>query len=104
MSDETNHPSQAPEPERAEHDTAPNGPAPRTRTRTMMFIGIGAVCFFLLLLAIGVIPRVRNHQALTAAAQKAQNTSPPVYVIRPQPASEANLTLAATTQAIQDSI
>ena len=70
----------------------------------MMFIGIGAVCFFLLLLAIGVIPRLRNHQVLTAAAQKAQNTSPPVYVIRPQPASEAALTLAATTQAIQDSI
>jgi RND family efflux transporter MFP subunit len=104
MSDQANHPSQAPEPERAGHATAPNRPAPQARTRTMMFIGIGAVCFFLLLLAIGVIPRVRNHQELAAAAQKAQNTSPPVYVIRPQPAAEAGLTLAATTQAIQDSI
>ena len=104
MSDEANHLSQALEPERAEHETVPNRPAPQARTRTMVFIGIGAACFFLLLLAIGVIPRVRNHQALTAAAQKAQNTSLQVYVIRPQPASEADLTLAATTQAIQDSI
>jgi RND family efflux transporter MFP subunit len=104
MSDEANHPSQAPEPERAGHATALNRSAPQARTRTMMFIGIGIVCFFLLLLAIGVIPRVRNHQALTAAAQKAENTSLQVYVIRPQPASEADLTLPATTQAIQDSI
>jgi RND family efflux transporter MFP subunit len=104
MSDEANHPSQAPEPERAERATAQSGPAPRTRTRTMIFIGIGIACFFLLLLAIGVIPRVRNQQALTTAAQKAQNTSPQVYVISPQQASDADLTLAATTQAIQDAI
>jgi len=70
----------------------------------MMFIGIGVACFFLLLLAFGVIPRLRNQQALTMAAQKAQNNAPQVYVIRSEPASEAGLTLAATTQAIQDSI
>jgi len=70
----------------------------------MMLIAIGIVWFFLLLLAIGVIPRLRNDQALTMAAQKAQNNVPQVYVIRPEPASEADLTLAATTQAIQDSI
>jgi len=104
MSDETNHPSQTPEPERGGHAGASNGPTPRARTRTMMLIGIGIVCFFLLLLAIGVIPRLRNDQALTMAAQKAQNNVPQVYVIRPEPASEADLTLAATTQAIQDSI
>ncbi len=104
MSDQANHPSQTPESERAEHATPPNRPAPQARTRTMTFIGIGIVCFFLLLLAIGVIPRVRNHQALTAAAQKAQNNVPGVYVVRPQAASDADLTLAATTQAIQDSI
>jgi len=69
-----------------------------------MLIGIGIVCFFLLLLAIGVIPRLRNDQALTMAAQKAQNNVPQLYVIRPEPASEADLTLAATTQAIHDSI
>ena len=77
---------------------------PHTRTRTMMFIGIGAAGFFLLLLAIGVIPRVRNQQALTTAAQKAKNNVPGVYVVRPQAASDADLTLAATTQAFQDSI
>src|SRR5437016_2849249 len=104
MSDEANHPSQAPEPERGGHAGASNGPTPQARTRTMMLIGIGIVCFFLLLLAIGVIPRLRNDQALTMAAQKAQNNVPQVYVIRPEPASEADLTLAATTQAIQDSI
>jgi RND family efflux transporter MFP subunit len=104
MTDQANHPSQAPEPERAGHATVPNRPPPQARTRTMMFIGIGIGCFFLLLLGIGVIPRVLNHQALTAAAQKAQSTAPQVYVTRPQPASEAALTLAATTQAIQDSI
>src|SRR5438093_4088382 len=70
----------------------------------MMLIGIGIVCFFLILLAIGVIPRIRNHQELAAAAQKAQNNVPGVYVVRPQAASDADLTLAATTQAIQDSI
>src|SRR5439155_151021 len=104
MSDEANHPSQTPEPERGGHAGASNGPTPQAGTRTMMLIGIGIVCFFLLLLAIGVIPRLRNDQALTMAAQRAQNNVPQVYVIRPEPASEADLTLAATTQAIQDSI
>jgi len=37
-------------------------------------------------------------------AQKAQNTVPDIYVIRPAPAPEAELTLAATTQGIQDTI
>src|SRR4029077_5790305 len=104
MSDKANHLSQPLKPERAEHETVPNRPAPQARTRTMVFIGIGAACFFLLLLAIGVIPRVGNHQALTARAQQAQNPSLKVYVTRPQTAPEADLTLAATTQAIQDSI
>src|SRR6184192_75967 len=104
MSDEANHPSQTPEPERGGHAGASNGPTPQARTRTMMLIGIGIVCFFLLLLAMGVIPRLRNDQALTMAAQKAQNNVPNVYVVRPEAASVADLTLAATTQAIQDSI
>src|SRR5438445_12190134 len=104
MSGEANHPSQTPEPERGGHAGASNGPTPQARTRTMMLIGIGIVCFFLLLLAVGVIPRVRDHQALTTGAQKAQNNVPGVYVVRPQAASDADLTLAATTQAIQDSI
>src|SRR5437879_13873167 len=97
MSDQANHPSQAPEPERGGHATAPNRPAPpHTQTRTMMLIVIGLVCFFLLLLAVGVIPRVRDHHALTTAAQKAQHNVPGVYVVRPQAACDADLILAAT--------
>jgi len=104
MSDQANPPAQAPEPEGAGNATAPNHPARQARPRTMMFFGIGIACFFLLLLAIGVTPRVRNQQALAAAALKTQNNVPGVYVVRPQAASDADLTLAATTQAIQDSI
>jgi len=67
-------------------------------------IGIGMLGLFLILLLLGVVPRVRNNRELNVAAQKAQNTVPEVYVIRPEPASEADLSLAATTQAIQDAI
>ena len=70
----------------------------------MLVIGIGILGLFLILLAVGVVPRVRTHRELVVAAQKAQNTPPEVYVIRPEPASEADLSLSATTQAIQDSI
>ena len=104
MSDQVNHPSQTPESERAEHASAPNRPVQRSQTRTVMYVAIGMLGLFLILLAIGVIPRIRNHQELAAAAQKAQNNVPGVYVVRPQAASDADLTLAATTQAIQDSI
>ena len=79
-------------------------PAPRARTRTVIVIGIGAVALFLVLLLIGVLPRVRNQRELAIAAQAVQAAPPEVYVIRPAPASEADLSLAATTQAIQDTI
>jgi multidrug efflux pump subunit AcrA (membrane-fusion protein) len=84
--------------------TRSDQPAPRARTRSMVFIGIGALAVFLILLAIGVIPRVRNNRQLVVAADKVRNTPPQVYVIRPEPAAAAGLSLAATTQAIQDSI
>jgi len=70
----------------------------------MILIGIGALAVFLVLLAVGVIPRVRNNRELVVAADKVRNTPPQVYVIRPEPAAAAGLSLAATTQAIQDSI
>jgi RND family efflux transporter MFP subunit len=104
MSDQANHPSQTPESGRAEHASASNRPAPRSQTGIVMYVAIGIIGLFLVLLAIGVIPRIRNHQELAAAAQKTQNNVPGVYVVRPQAASDADLTLAATTQAIQDSI
>ena len=84
--------------------TPSDQPAPRARTRSMIFIGIGALAVFLGLLAVGVIPRVRNNRELVVAADKVRNTPPQVYVIRPEPAAAAGLSLAATTQAIQDSI
>jgi len=78
--------------------------APRARTRTVIAIGVGALILFLVLLLVGVLPRVRNQRELAIAAQTVQTAAPEVYVIRPEPASGADLSLAATTQAIQDSI
>jgi multidrug efflux pump subunit AcrA (membrane-fusion protein) len=81
-----------------------DAPPPRARTRNIVVIAIGTVCLFLILLAIGVIPRVRNHRQLSAAVQTTKNAVLQVYVIRPERASEADLSLAATTQATQDTI
>jgi RND family efflux transporter MFP subunit len=79
-------------------------PPPRARTRTMAAIGIALLALFLILLAVGVIPRVRNNRALAIAAEDVRTAVPAVYVFHPATAPEAGLTLAATTQAIQDSI
>ena len=79
-------------------------PASRARTRTVIVVGIGALVLFLVLLLIGVLPRVRNQRELAVAAQTVRTAAPEVYVIRPEPASGADLSLAATTQASQDSI
>src|SRR6266849_5060176 len=86
--------------ELASHDR----PARQARTRSMVLIGMAIVGLFLILLVAGIVPRLRNQRELTAAAQKIQSALPQVYVIRPQRAAEAGLSLAATTQAIQDSI
>jgi RND family efflux transporter MFP subunit len=85
-------------------EAVPSDHPPRARTRTMAAIGIGLVALFLILLAVGVIPRLRNKRALASAAIDVRNSVPTVYVLRPKAATEAGLTLAATTQAIQDSI
>jgi multidrug efflux pump subunit AcrA (membrane-fusion protein) len=47
---------------------------------------------------------VRNQRELATAAQTVQTATVEVYVIRPEPASGADVSLAATTQAIQDAI
>ena len=70
----------------------------------MMLFGFGALAVFLVLLAVGVIPRLRNSRELALATEQLRTTPPNVYVVGPEPASVADLTLAATTQAIQDSI
>jgi RND family efflux transporter MFP subunit len=70
----------------------------------MILVGVGTLSTFLVLFAVGVIPRLRNGRELAVAAEKARTTPPDVYVTRPEAASVADLTLAATTQAIQDAI
>jgi RND family efflux transporter MFP subunit len=77
---------------------------PRIQTRTMGLIGLGVAVVLLILLAVAVIPRVRAYHALAAAAQSVNTTPPGVTVGRPVAATESGLTLAATTQAIQDAI
>ena len=72
--------------------------------QTMSRVGIGMLGTFLLLLAVGTFPRVRIHHELAVASQKAKSAVREVYVVRPQPAAAAGLSLAATTQAIQDAI
>src|SRR5262245_48636212 len=76
----------------------------RARTRTMIIIGIAVLGLFFILLAAGTIPSIRNYRELAKKATDAKNAIPAVYVVRPEPASEAGLSLAATTQAIQDTV
>jgi RND family efflux transporter MFP subunit len=85
-------------------EAAPSDPPPRARTRTMAAIGIAFLALFLILLALGVIPRLRNGRALAAAAEDVRKAVPAVHVFQPKAAPDAGLTLAATTQAIQDAI
>jgi RND family efflux transporter MFP subunit len=70
----------------------------------MAGIGLGILCVLLILLVITVIPRVRGSRALAAAAQSVTTAVTAVTVGTPTPAVESRLTLAATTQAIQDAI
>ena len=77
---------------------------PRVRGRTMVLLSAGAVALLLGLLSLGIVSRVRNTRELAQAAERLRTTPPNVYVIRPESAGVARLTLAATTQAIQDAI
>jgi RND family efflux transporter MFP subunit len=70
----------------------------------MIVVGLGVLSLFVVLLVVGILPRLRNGRELVAAVQKAQTTPPNVYVIRPEAAGESDLSLAATTQAIQDAV
>jgi len=79
-------------------------PAPRARTRTMLGIAIGILTLFVIMLAVGVIARTRTDRELTSAAQTVQSAVPQVSVIRPERATASDLTVAATTQAMQDTI
>jgi RND family efflux transporter MFP subunit len=73
-------------------------------TRRIVFIAIGIAVVFLVLLAIGAVPRVRENRALAAAAKQAQNPTVRVGVVRPVPSPEGELMLAATTQALRSAV
>ena len=70
----------------------------------MEAIGIVLAALLLVLLAVGVIPRIRNARSLADAADQTRHAVPTVYVFHPKAATSEGLTLAATTQAIQDTI
>src|SRR5438309_742775 len=78
--------------------------APRARTRTITAIAAGILVLFAILLVAGVIARARTNRDLRTAARTVQTAVPNVNVIRAEPAKDADLTVAATTQAIQDAI
>jgi RND family efflux transporter MFP subunit len=75
----------------------------RLRTRTLASTGGVIVAIFVVLLLVGAVPRIRANRALAAAAETVRTENPGVYVIKAQPAADADLSLAATTQAFQDS-
>jgi len=79
-------------------------PAPRTCTHTMIAIAVGILILFLILIVAGVVARARTSRELRTAARTVQAAVPQIAVFRATPASDADLSLAATTQAIQDSI
>jgi RND family efflux transporter MFP subunit len=70
----------------------------------MVAIGIGLLTLFLILLLAAAVPRLFKARELAAAAEQARTSVPGVYIVRPQPASDAELSLAASTQAMQDAI
>ena len=75
----------------------------RLRTRTLISTGGIIAAIFVVLLLIGAVPRIRASKALVASAESVRTELPGVYVIKPQPAADADLSLAATTQAFLDS-
>jgi len=77
---------------------------PRARTPTMIAIAVAFLVTLLVLLTLGVVPRVSNSRALAAAAETARTAVPEVHVFRPALAPDAGLVLAGTTQGIQDAI
>ena len=84
--------------------TAPYPPVRAVGTRTMAKIGLALFALCVTALVIGVVPRMRNGRALAAAAENVRTAVATVRVVRPEAAPETGLTLAATTQAIQDSV
>ena len=64
---------------------------------------VAAGFLLVVLLVIGVVPRLKRHSELSAAAQQQETATPLVQTISPRPSEATNeLVLPATTQAIQE--
>jgi len=74
------------------------------RSRTIATLGGAILLVLVVLLVAGAVPRVRASRALSAAAESVRTAVPAVYVVQPAHAADADLSLAATTQAFQDAI
>jgi multidrug efflux pump subunit AcrA (membrane-fusion protein) len=70
----------------------------------MVATGTGILVLFLVLLTLGTVPRIWSKRELAVSANDVQNRIASVHVIHPVPAADGDLSLPATTQAIQDSI
>lgn len=70
--------------------------------RTFAAIGSGLLGVLAVLLVVGGIPKVRASRELAAGAATARDAPAGVYVVRPIAAGDADLVLAATTQAFRD--
>jgi multidrug efflux system membrane fusion protein len=98
-------------PQRSDHDeetqivgtqrSAPGG----GRKRSVKTAAIGIASLLLLLLVIGVVPRIKRRGELSAAAREQASALPTVTVASPRQATTGGeLTLPATTQAIQETV
>lgn len=74
------------------------------RSRAVATVGGVILVILIALLLIGAVPRIRASRALSAAAEGVRTAVPAVYVVQPVRAAEADLSLAATTQAFRDAI
>jgi RND family efflux transporter MFP subunit len=72
------------------------------RKRGLVIVGVVIVLTFIVLFAVGLLPRLRQGEALAASAKSVRESVPVVYVTQPKPAVEGDLMLAATTSAFQD--
>jgi RND family efflux transporter MFP subunit len=68
----------------------------------MTATGGGLLVVLAALLAVGGLPRLRAARELAAAAETARAAVAGVYIVRPAAAADADLVLAATTQAFRD--
>jgi RND family efflux transporter MFP subunit len=76
----------------------------QVRTRSLTWLGVALIAVFLVLFSVGAIPRIHSHRALASAAENVKTAAPRVFVIKAKAAVDADLSLAATTQAFQDAV